>query len=135
MLVCFEKKIEKFEEISKILLTILKVLENFNKIYTIMYAFHCLFFFKEKHCTLIVYITEFFLKSGGPNALLPPPPSKIWGAMAPWPPLWRTPCIAIVVEYSTQFRFRIKLGGGVIWKFYCNLKKTGGAWAPPPPVR
>ena len=50
-----------------------------------MYAF--LVFFEEKHCTLIVYITEFFLKSGGPNALLPPPPSKIWGGgMAPWPP-------------------------------------------------
>ena len=50
-----------------------------------MYAFHRLF--KEKHCTLIVYITEFFLKSRGPNALLPPPPSEIGGgAMAPWPP-------------------------------------------------
>ena len=50
MLVCFEKKLKTSEEISKILLTILKVfktnlevLENFNKMYTIMYAFHCCF--------------------------------------------------------------------------------------------
>ena len=36
---------------------------------------HSIVFFKEKHCKLIVYITEFFLKSGGgPNALLAPPP-------------------------------------------------------------
>ena len=47
MLVCFEKNLKKtIEEISKILLTILKVfkknlevLENFNKMYTIMYVF------------------------------------------------------------------------------------------------
>ena len=45
----WEKKIEEIEEISKILLTILKFLkknlkvwENFNKMYTIMYAFHCI---------------------------------------------------------------------------------------------
>ena len=35
--------------------------------------------------TLIVYITEFFLKSGGQMHYCPPPPSKIWGAMAPCP--------------------------------------------------
>ena len=53
---------------------------------------HSIVFFNEKHCTLIVYITEFFLKSGGgPNALLPPPPSKI-GGHGPLAPLWRTPC-------------------------------------------
>ena len=87
MSVCFEKKSEKkIEEISKILLTILKcfkknleILDNFNKKYSIMHAF----FFKEKHCTLIVYITEFFLKSGGAKCINAPPPSKIWG---PWPP-------------------------------------------------
>ena len=37
-----------------------------------MYSFHC--FFKEKHCTLIVYITEFFLKSGGAKCITGPPP-------------------------------------------------------------
>ena len=49
MLASFEKNF-KNEEISKILLTILKVfkkildvLEIFNKMYSIMYAFHCLF--------------------------------------------------------------------------------------------
>ena len=54
MLVCFEKRLKKIEEISKILLTILKVfkknlkvLENFNKMYTIIYAFHC--FFSKKN--------------------------------------------------------------------------------------
>ena len=53
--------------------------------YTIMYAFHC-FFFKEKHCTLIVYITEFFLKSGGGPMHYCTPPSKIWGVHGPLPP-------------------------------------------------
>ena len=48
MLLCFEKNLKKFEEISKVLLTILKVfkknfevLETFNKMYTTMHAFHC----------------------------------------------------------------------------------------------
>ena len=107
MLVCFEKKnwtknLKKFQKFYwqfwKFFKHNLEGLENFNKMYTIIYAFHC--FFKEKHCTLIVYITEFFLKSGGPNALLAPPPSKIWGghgSLAP-PPLWRTPCNMV---YST----------------------------------
>ena len=46
--------------------------------YTTMHAFH--WFFKEKHCTLIVYITEFSLKiGGGANTLLPPPPNLNWG--------------------------------------------------------
>ena len=96
MLVCFEKKLKKIEEISKILLTILKgfkkkleVLENFNKMYTIV-CMHSIVFIKEKHCTLFVYTTEFFLKSGGGGQMhyCPPPPSKIWGggARAPWPP-------------------------------------------------
>ena len=78
MLMCFEKKIEKnwrnfenfidnFESFFN-----LEVLDNFNKMYTIMYSFHC--FFKEKHCTLIVYITEFFLKSGGAKCITGPPP-------------------------------------------------------------
>ena len=55
MLVSFEKNFKKIEEISKILLTILKVLkknlevlEIFNKMYSFMYAFH--WFFQEKHC-------------------------------------------------------------------------------------
>ena len=90
MLMCFEKKIENIEEISKILLTILKVfkknLEVLEKMYTIKYAFHCIpLFFSKKNTTLIVYITEFFLKSrGGAKCITAPPPSKIWGG--PWPP-------------------------------------------------
>ena len=78
------------EEILKILLIILKVfkknlevLENFNKMYTIMYAFHC--FFQVKHYILIVYIAEFFLKSGGGQMHYWLPPSKIWGEGEPWP--------------------------------------------------
>ena len=50
MLVSFEKNFKKIEEITKILLTILKVfkknlevLEIFNKIYSFMCAFHCIF--------------------------------------------------------------------------------------------
>ena len=76
----------------------LEVLENFNKMYTIMCAFHC--FFKEKHCTSIVYITEFFLKSGGggPNPLLAPTSKICGGSMAPWPPLWRTPCFKTILD-------------------------------------
>ena len=71
---------------------------------TIMYAFN--WFFKEKHCTLIVYITEFFLKSGGgPSALLPPPRVKSGGGgMAPWPPLWRTPWIKPAVYHMDHRR-------------------------------
>ena len=72
----------------------LEVLENFNKMYTIMYAFHC---FSKKNTTLIVYITEFFLKSGGPNALLPPPRVKSGG---PWPP---DPPVADPMHYQSPF--------------------------------
>ena len=75
----FWKKIEKIEEILKILLTVLivfkknlEVWENFNKMYTTMHAFHL--FFKEKHCILIVYVHyRIFPKNwvGGPNAVHP----------------------------------------------------------------
>ena len=54
MLVSFEKNL-KNKEISKILFTILKVFKKnleilnfFNKMYSIMHAFH--WFFQEKHC-------------------------------------------------------------------------------------
>ena len=49
---------------------------------------HSIDFFKEKHCTLIVYITEFFLKSGGGGKCItaPPPRVKSGGGMAPCPP-------------------------------------------------
>ena len=54
-----------------------------------------LFFFKEKHCTLIVYITEFSLKIGGAKYINGPPP--IWnlggGAMAPPAPPIADPMI------------------------------------------
>ena len=42
-------------------------------------------FFNEKHCTLIVYITEFSQKIGGPNALLAPQ-SVLGGHGPPGPP-------------------------------------------------
>ena len=92
MLVCFEKTIEKIEEISKIYWQFwkvfkknLEVLENFNKMYTIMYAFHC--FVKEKHCTTYINCVHnrIFPKIWGPNALLASPRVKS-GGMAPWSP-------------------------------------------------
>ena len=84
MLVCFEKKIEKFEEISKILLTILKVLENFNKIYTIMYAFHCLFVFQRKTLYINCVHNRIFPKIWGAKCITAPPPRVKSGG--PWPP-------------------------------------------------
>ena len=94
MLVCFEKKIEK---ISKILLTILKVfkkylevLENFNKMYTIMFAFH--YFSQRKKLYINCVHNRIFPKIWRGAKCITGPPSKIWGAMAPCPPpLWRTP--------------------------------------------
>ena len=82
------KKFRKFYWVLKVFKKNLEVLENFNKMYTIMYAFHC--FVKEKHCTLIVYITEFFLKSGGAKCITAPPPRVKSGGPCPHP-LWRTP--------------------------------------------
>ena len=66
MLVCFEKKLKKklkkfrkiYWQFWKFFKKNLEVLENFNKMYTTMHAFHW-FFFKEKHFTLIVYIQNF----------------------------------------------------------------------------
>ena len=88
---------KKFEEISKILLTVLKgfkenleVLENFNITHRndtrkcTLLCMHSIVFSKDEHCTLIVYITEFFLKSGGgAKCITAPPPSKIWGGHGP----------------------------------------------------
>ena len=79
--------------------------------YTIMYSFHC--FFKEKHCTLIVYITEFFLKSGGAKCITgPPPPSKIWGGHGPLAPPVADPmgdCLETLLKskFNTNFYFNI----------------------------
>ena len=50
--------------------------------YTTMHAFHS--FFKEKYCTLIVYITEFSLKIGGGVKYITGPPNLNFGG--PWPP-------------------------------------------------
>ena len=99
MLVSFEKNLKKIEEISKILLKNLKVfkenlevLEIFNKMYSIMYAFHRVFFKKTLSESInLVYITYFFKIWGGQMHYWPPR-VKSGGAMAPWPPLWRTPC-------------------------------------------
>ena len=52
--------------------------------YTTMHAFHCFYF--KKNTTLIVYITEFSLKSGGQMHYCPPPYFLGGGGMAPWPP-------------------------------------------------
>ena len=37
--------------------------------------------------------------------------------------------------YTTVHNFDLELngGGGLIWKFYCNLKNTGGLSPPPQP--
>ena len=80
MLVGFEKTLKKIEKIEKFLQIILnvykknlKVLENFNKMYTIMYAFLC--FFQRK--TLYINCVH--------NKIFP----KIWGGAkcitAPYP--------------------------------------------------
>ena len=76
-----------------------------------MYAIHC-FFFKEKHITLIVYITEFFLKSWGAKCITAPPPrvKSGGGGMAPWPP----PCggpHAPTSHFPLQWGFDAQLAG------------------------
>ena len=58
----------------------------YTTMYTTMHAFHCTLNFKEKHCTLNVYITEFFLKLGGGQIhYCPPPKFEFREAMAPPP--------------------------------------------------
>ena len=53
--------------------------------YTTMHEFHCLFL-NEKHCILIVYITEFSQKIGGQMHYWPPIRSGGGGAWPPGPP-------------------------------------------------
>ena len=74
----FEKKLKNFEEISMILLTILivfkknlEVLDNFNKKYNTMHAFH--WFFKETLYINCVYNRIFPKNGGGGMAPLAPP--------------------------------------------------------------
>ena len=60
---------------------------------SLFHALHaCISFFKEKHCTLIFFITEFSQKIGGGGQMhyCPPPQSVLGGrGMAPLTPL---PC-------------------------------------------
>ena len=102
MLVSFEENLKKIKEFSKILLKILKVfkknldvLEIFNKMYSIMYAFQ---YFVQQNAVRVHLLSIhniIFPKIWGGQMHYWPPRVKSGGAMAPWPPLWRTPWLRI----------------------------------------
>ena len=116
MLVSFEENFKKLKKFRKSYWQFWKFFRKIWRFYKFLIkctvlCMHSIGFFSQKTLSesiYWVYITYFFLKYGGPNALLAPS-SKIWGPWPPGPPPWQTPCYKDCRTFLTLLHVNCKV--------------------------